>query len=857
MAATLTAENELTYVSFPIEKFETTDDGDLIVYGKATDGSIDSDEQIVDPRWAEKALPAWLETGGNIRVQHNAQRDPAGRGLAVDVTPDGHFVKSLIVEPTAKRLVEKGVLRAYSVGIARPVVERDMTGKARGGIIKGGELAEISLVDRPANKNCTFTLVKADKTGVPEAVEKLDGDRDFIAKNAGIPSPSQVAMVVKHRHDTGAADRTYADPAAQRLADALAAENDAVVKAAEPAAEKRDFDRNVGGGVDRDKLPAADFAGRNRSFPIVTQADVSDALMSIGRAGKDNYDPATLRRNIIRIARRKGFKIPKSDRDASKVLAAQGAKSDPYDAQVTAHLEDAHNATDEALRDQMMDNAHEDDDKKKSKKKSMKAAGKAKKGGMKKPRKVMPPPSREDEKTENREDPDMEKAAKLRARLAKLQRELDKALATDGVRDKDSKAAPEGRNGASLDSVMGHAVHPDEVWGKAMDRSTDAPYAVQRLHDAACAAYAPDLVKAAYPSMTDLAKSIDATELREAALAAVAEGDLARGEQLLGVAKAADELVRTDPAVLEDARAALHKSFTDMYPSVRLSPGQIMPQQFQRPYIHEGHAETPAPSGDVSPGAVPSYHPTASDFRRGPITAGHEAPSPGNKGDSSPFPAGTPVATVYAHAVSNLQRVHDHYASAYNGVCPMSMSSGVPVGAAARKATDTGVAKGRKKKGKVRKPPKEMGPMTTIPPMPAQPDSMKAAVPDQQAADITVLLAQAERRMRKLQKRQQDEIQKMYEKTIRNQGTEIAELRRSVEELGAQPNMTDGPNRFAMTTKAASGVAPAERRSLVDESGWLDPAYLREKREYLTALSETGDPVLREGALAQIRKMQP
>ncbi|MGE4535418.1 hypothetical protein, partial [Halomonas sp.] len=69
---------------------------------------------------------------------------------------------------------------------------------------------------------------------------------------------------------------------------------------------EKDIDKNVGGGVDRDKIPAEDFAGKNRSFPIVTPADVEDAAKSIGRAGPDNYDTETLKRNIIKIAKRKG-----------------------------------------------------------------------------------------------------------------------------------------------------------------------------------------------------------------------------------------------------------------------------------------------------------------------------------------------------------------------------------------------------------------------------------------------------------------------------------------------------------------------------------------------------------------------
>lgn len=168
--------NPLTYYSFPITKFDRTDDGDLVVYGKATDGSIDSDKQIVDPTWSAKALEKWLDTGGNVRVQHNPQLYPAGRGLSVEVDRDGdnaHWVKALVVEPTAKTLVEKRVLRAFSVGISNPVIRRDVTGKAAGGIVTGGdrtEIAELSLVDRPANSNCGITLVKSADT-----VNKGDG----------------------------------------------------------------------------------------------------------------------------------------------------------------------------------------------------------------------------------------------------------------------------------------------------------------------------------------------------------------------------------------------------------------------------------------------------------------------------------------------------------------------------------------------------------------------------------------------------------------------------------------------------------------------------------------------------------
>ena len=180
MASTLTAENELTYASFPIERVEQTADGNVMVWGKATDDSLDSDQQIVDPDFAAKAIDEWMSTGPNVRVQHQAQRDPAGVGVSVDRDGSAHWVKSKIIEPVAKQLVLGGALRAYSVGIARPTIVRD--GVARGGRITDGQIVEISLVDRPANKNCGISLVKAASDGSPEWVGKVFGSDDMIAK---------------------------------------------------------------------------------------------------------------------------------------------------------------------------------------------------------------------------------------------------------------------------------------------------------------------------------------------------------------------------------------------------------------------------------------------------------------------------------------------------------------------------------------------------------------------------------------------------------------------------------------------------------------------------------------------------
>ena len=73
---------------------------------------------------------------------------------------------------------------------------------------------------------------------------------------------------------------------------------------------------------ERDSMDSGDFAGKGRSFPIKTQADVSAAFHSLGRAGADNYSVSTIRANIIRIAKRKGFSLPKSAEKSTKESAA-------------------------------------------------------------------------------------------------------------------------------------------------------------------------------------------------------------------------------------------------------------------------------------------------------------------------------------------------------------------------------------------------------------------------------------------------------------------------------------------------------------------------------------------------------
>ena len=146
-----------TNVYAGIIKYDKNNDGTLTVYGKATDDSLDIDQQICDPAWLDRAMPEWFMTGGNIREQHS--NIAAGVAKEYEQKADGHYISALVVDPVSVKKVENKVLRGFSIGIKSPRVVMDK--KAANGRIIDGQIVEVSLVDRPANPNCQLVLAKS------------------------------------------------------------------------------------------------------------------------------------------------------------------------------------------------------------------------------------------------------------------------------------------------------------------------------------------------------------------------------------------------------------------------------------------------------------------------------------------------------------------------------------------------------------------------------------------------------------------------------------------------------------------------------------------------------------------------
>jgi hypothetical protein len=169
-----------------ILKFDENEDGTLMVYGNATDDSLDLDQQICDPTWLEKAMPDWFTSGGNVREMHG----PSAAGVAKEYENKNgkHIIGVHVVDPIAVKKVKNSVYRGFSVGIKSPRVVRDT--KAVNGRIIDGAIIEVSLVDRPANPNAKLILAKS-----------VDGESSLVRVEEiyeyKAPLPSQVFKNIK------------------------------------------------------------------------------------------------------------------------------------------------------------------------------------------------------------------------------------------------------------------------------------------------------------------------------------------------------------------------------------------------------------------------------------------------------------------------------------------------------------------------------------------------------------------------------------------------------------------------------------------------------------------------------------
>ena len=150
-------------IGVPLQKgMQKTPEGFLLVTGKFTSDNRDEVGDIITRAATERAIPKYRQWG-NIRRMH--QPDPIGRVTRIGVA-DGlewNEVEICVIDPKAIFEVENGLLKALSVGILISLENLDIL-QDGGWVINDYQLAEISLVDHPANYDAVLTLSLDERT---------------------------------------------------------------------------------------------------------------------------------------------------------------------------------------------------------------------------------------------------------------------------------------------------------------------------------------------------------------------------------------------------------------------------------------------------------------------------------------------------------------------------------------------------------------------------------------------------------------------------------------------------------------------------------------------------------------------
>jgi len=150
-------------------KITKVDDEERTVEGYATTDSVDIEGDIIDLDATREAVEEYRRWG-NVRYMHQAHAVGVVKEMEVD--DRGLYVKVKVVDDDCWVKVKEGVLKGFSIGFR--ILECIWDGIKEVWRITKYLLIEISLVDRPANPDCVYDVIKrADDGDFPtEAADK-------------------------------------------------------------------------------------------------------------------------------------------------------------------------------------------------------------------------------------------------------------------------------------------------------------------------------------------------------------------------------------------------------------------------------------------------------------------------------------------------------------------------------------------------------------------------------------------------------------------------------------------------------------------------------------------------------------
>lgn len=187
-------------IAVPITKSaDAQSDGTLLIRGFFTSDQRDMVGDIITRQATEKAIPAYKQWG-NIRRMHLPE--PVGKVVRIGAQ-DGlewNEVEIKVIDPKAVFEVENGLLQALSIGALVDMSNVSML-EDGGWVINSYALAEISLVDHPANYDAVLQL------SLSSAARDLAREHgvDAVLKSLGAqgePMPKAKEVVVEEKEIT-------------------------------------------------------------------------------------------------------------------------------------------------------------------------------------------------------------------------------------------------------------------------------------------------------------------------------------------------------------------------------------------------------------------------------------------------------------------------------------------------------------------------------------------------------------------------------------------------------------------------------------------------------------------------------
>lgn len=278
----------------PLTKVEKTSDGGCIISGYASTPALDLDGEIVALDAVKKALPGYWQWR-NIREMHTSSA--VGVAKEADIDERGLFLTSKIVDKDAVKKCLEGVYKGYSIGGKKLAKS--------GNTITEIELVEISVVDRPANPECSFEVKKSASKSAGAYLTKLGKPRVDPDQQVTLALAKGVSALAKKSKKTKKDALGQSNMQMKCAAHGIAG----CMTCGDPEVEKRDFNAK-----ERREATATGAAMAGGRFPIENKEDLKNARRLAGHA----KDKKAVRAHIKRRAEALGVKLPDN---ASKKLA--------------------------------------------------------------------------------------------------------------------------------------------------------------------------------------------------------------------------------------------------------------------------------------------------------------------------------------------------------------------------------------------------------------------------------------------------------------------------------------------------------------------------------------------------------